>query len=301
MLNQLLRIVLVATLVVAAILGHLAREAWGFPAGVLVLLVSIAVLQTALALGALALSASDFLTQAPLTRRIAASAMEVFAFWRIFIQLMPFETFWMGKAQTLPYAPDNIPVVLIPGYCCNRAMWFDLARDLGAAGRLVAAVNLEPPFADIDRLARQLEQHVARVREQTGADQVLLVGHSMGGLVARAYLAQCGGAGVVGLITLATPHHGSRHAKLAFGRNARQMRWNSEWLGALNTKAPPVPVHTFWAGRDEFVSPPHSACLSGAAETGLPLSGHYSLLWRHEARAVILRASAPPAVARPMN
>jgi triacylglycerol lipase len=292
------RLFLVLTLFIAALLGHLAREAWGFGAGFLVLIVSLALLQTCFALVALALSAPEFLTQAPLTRRLSASALEVFAFWRIFATLTPFEDFWMGRESTLPYAPDNVPVVLIPGYCCNRAMWFDLARDLSAAGRLVAPVNLEPPFADIDRLGQELGQHIARIREQTGAEKVLLVGHSMGGLAARAWLAQHGGEGVAGLITLATPHHGSRHAKLAFGRNARQMEWNSEWLGTLNTRTPPVPVHAFWAGRDEFDAPPHSACLSGAAETGLPLSGHYSLLWRREPRAAILRASAPPAVAR---
>jgi triacylglycerol lipase len=226
-------------------------------------------------------------------RRWLASAAEIFAFWRAYVVMMPFEKYWMGEEKRLPFAPVDIPILLIPGYCCNRALWFDLARTLRAAGRKVTPVTLEPPFADIDQLSIQLEQHVARMRGQTGAERVLLVGHSMGGLVARALLSRNGGEGVAGLITLGTPHRGSLLARLAFGRNGRQMEPNSDWLTALNAKPCPVPVHAFWAGRDEFVSPPESARLPGVAETCVPLAGHFSLLRQRPAVAAILKASDP--------
>ncbi len=89
---------------------------------------------------------------------------------------------------------------------------------------MVAPCDLGWPFADIDQLADALDQHIARVREQTGARKVLLVGHSMGGLIARARLARRGGDDVVGLITLATPHQGAELAK--FGSAAAPARWS---------------------------------------------------------------------------
>ncbi|MBB4196790.1 triacylglycerol lipase [Rhodoblastus sphagnicola] len=298
MLTIILRIVLVLILVVAASLGHLTKMLFGFEAGLVVLLVCFFGLQTAIPLGALALSAPGFLRIAPPQRRWLASAREVLEFWRAFVLLMPFENFWMSEEKPLAHAPDDIPVVLIPGYACNRALWFDLKRDLEEAGRQVAAVTFAWPFADIDLLARQLEQRIALVREQTGATQVLLVGHSLGGLVARAYLARHGGAGVAGLITLATPHHGARLAKFAPGPCGRQMEAKSAWLAALNAQEPPVPVHAFWSGRDEFVSPPESARLPGAGETCAPLYGHYSVLRHPDVLKKVLSASAAPAKAK---
>ncbi len=49
-------------------------------------------------------------------------------------------------------------------------------------------------------------RRIGDIEAATGASQVVLVGHSMGGLVARAYLRRYGGAKVRRLITIGTPH-----------------------------------------------------------------------------------------------
>lgn len=55
----------------------------------------------------------------------------------------------------------------------------------------------------------RLKQVVAIVKHHTGKDKVILVGHSMGGLVARSYIENSGGEdNVYALITVGTPHHG---------------------------------------------------------------------------------------------
>jgi pimeloyl-ACP methyl ester carboxylesterase len=295
MLTWLLRIALALIVLVAAILGHFASKLFGFEAGLFVLVLVFVGLQLAIPLGALFMSAPGFPAQAAHVttgRKWLASVVETFAFWRTFVVLMPFEKYWMGEEKSLPFAPHATPILLIPGYGCNRALWFDLERALKAAGRPVMSLTFDAPFADIDQLARQVNTQIALARGQTGAGHVLLVGHSMGGLVARAQIAQHGGDGVAGLIALATPHRGSLLARLAYGPNARQMEPDNAWLAALNAKGSPVPVHAFWAGRDELVSPPESARLPGAAETCVPLAGHYSLLRHREVLKAILSASA---------
>ncbi|MCW2273143.1 alpha/beta fold hydrolase [Rhodoblastus acidophilus] len=291
----LLRSAVVLILIVAAIAGHLTRLLFGFEAGLIVLLLVFVGLPAAIPSAAIAMNAPNFLNIGAPERRWLASAAEVYAFWRAFVVLMPFDTFWMGDEKVLPHAPDETPIVLVPGYCCNRGMWFEMARDLEAAGRKVAPLTLGWTFADIDELADELDQHIARVKEQTGAEKVLLVGHSKGGLVARARIARRGGDDVVGLVTLATPHHGTSFAKYGYGRSARQMEPDSPWLQALNAKETPVPVHAFWAGRDEFVSPPDAARLQGAPETCAPLAGHMSVIAQPEVLKKILAFSEPAA------
>ena len=83
-------------------------------------------------------------------------------------------------------APGRIPILLVHGYLCNRGLWWWLRRRLRARRHVVATINLEPPLAGVDRLAAQLGERIEALLAETGAEKVLLVTHSMGGLgVAR--------------------------------------------------------------------------------------------------------------------
>ncbi|MBN1669220.1 MAG: alpha/beta fold hydrolase [Anaerolineales bacterium] len=58
--------------------------------------------------------------------------------------------------------------------------------------------------------AARLADFIQQVRQQTGASQVELIGHSMGGLVARAYVQSFSYPGdVAHLVTLGSPHQGA--------------------------------------------------------------------------------------------
>ena len=80
-------------------------------------------------------------------------------------------------------------------------------------------VSQVPPIAGIERRSRVLGR---RIQEAFGGEPVHLIGHSMGGLDARALLASEGNAGLVlSLTTIGTPHLGSAladYAKIGFGR-----------------------------------------------------------------------------------
>lgn len=93
-----------------------------------------------------------------------------------------------------------------------------LPEYLRAAGNRVL-VSQVPPIAGIERRSRVLGR---RIREAFGGEPVHLIGHSMGGLDARALLAGEGDAGLVlSLTTIGTPHLGSAladFAKIGFGR-----------------------------------------------------------------------------------
>ncbi len=175
-------------------------------------------------------------------------------------------------------APGRIPVLLVHGYLCNRGLWWWLRRRLRARRYAVATINLEPALADLDRLAERLGERVDALLAETGAEKVMLVTHSMGGLAARAYLRRHGATRVAGLVTLAAPHHGTEIARLGLGRNARQMRPNSEWLRSLNAQPPPsIPIASIWSRDDEIIDPPDTSRLPDARETILGGIGHMAM------------------------
>ena len=294
MTTRLLQLAFVVVAALAAISGAAAARAWGAGAGVLAFILTLAALQIATPLIAYGLSARDrppAEAGATLTRRIAALLQELFAFWRTFVVLQPFAGLWRREAAWPPASTGTAPILLIPGYGCTEAMWRPLQERLRAAGRFVASATLDPPFAGIDQLADRLDQEIERLLAATGAAKTVLVAHSMGGLIARAYLARRGPDRVVALITAGTPHHGSKLARLGLGRDARQMEPGSAWLRALNSRPPPVPTHSIWSARDEFVVPRDSARLDGARETMLALPGHFGLLEAPEVLEAVLEAS----------
>jgi triacylglycerol lipase len=151
-------------------------------------------------------------------------------------------------------------------------------REAGGAPPLV--VTLAPVLGDIDDMARHLDRCVATWC--AGQGPLLLVAHSLGGLVARRWLQQRGAAGVAGLLTVGTPHAGTRLARWGFGRAARQLRPDSEWLRRLGQVAPvgagAVPLTCVWSPVDSFVSPAESARPAGAQSIQVDGAGHFGLL-----------------------
>ncbi|MFD3758875.1 esterase/lipase family protein [Streptomyces sp. NPDC058622] len=152
------------------------------------------------------------------------------------------------------------PVLLLHGFTDNRSVFVLLRRALGADGlRHVEAYNYSPFTRDLRVTARHLARRVDELRERTGQDRVDLVGHSLGGLVGRYYVQRLGGdARVRTLVTLGTPHSGTRVAPFL---NAlplvRQMRPGSEVLAELAEPAPGCATRcvAFWSEFDAVMSP----------------------------------------------
>jgi triacylglycerol lipase len=206
-------------------------------------------------------------------------AAEYLAFVLLFVALIPFERFWLGPDRLAHCAARRTPLLLIHGYQCNRGFWFWLRRRLEAAGWTVATHSLEPVFADIDDYADGIAQRVDEVLAATGAAQLILVGHSMGGLACRAYLRRHGGRKVARLVTLGSPHQGTRLARWGLGANAIQMRIGSVWLQALAAAdhVPPGSV-SIYSCHDNYVFPQRDcSTLPGAASVAIGGVSHLGM------------------------
>lgn len=184
--------------------------------------------------------------------------------------------------------PARPAVLLIHGYMCNRAVWRAWLPRLTQTAN-VATLNLEPVFGPIEGYADRIAQAVERLRESSGASQVTIVAHSMGGLATRAYLRRHGAAAIAKVITLATPHHGTVFARLGLGRNARQMRPDSAFLAALNAVPEPVPFVCVAASDDNLIVPRSSPLLAGLPAERIERVGHLALLSDRRAVEVVLK------------
>src|SRR5574340_958216 len=137
---------------------------------------------------------------------IRAWAREVGAVTRVFGWCQPFAA---DREPDVPGRPGCRGVVLVHGFLCNRAVWARWLRRLRIEGVPATAITLEPVFGAIDSMVPLLDDAIARLQRQTGKPP-LIVAHSMGGLVVRAWLRdRCGDARVSGVITVATPHRGT--------------------------------------------------------------------------------------------
>jgi pimeloyl-ACP methyl ester carboxylesterase len=171
------------------------------------------------------------------------------------------------EATALPSgAPDHPPALLLHGFVDNRSVFVLLRRSLARHGwRHIECLNQSLLMCDVRTAAELLGRHIEEIRARTGHHQVDIVGHSLGGLIARYYVQRLGGdQRVRTLVTLGTPHSGTTVARLASAHPlVRQMRPDSELIEELRMPAPGCRTRfvSFWSDLDQLMTPIETACV----------------------------------------
>jgi triacylglycerol esterase/lipase EstA (alpha/beta hydrolase family) len=196
------------------------------------------------------------------------------------------------------------PIVLVHGFADNRSVFSVLGAALRKRGfGVVYSVNysvLTALTGDVPSAARQLGDEVERICAATGAEQLHVVGHSLGGFVARYYVQRLGGdARVHTLVTLGTPHHGTMTAYLLPTPVLYQLRPDSDLVAELAAPAPGCRTHivAVWSELDEWIVPQRNASLHhpDLLVTNYRLSdvGHLSLPVTSRAVRVVVSMLTP--------
>ncbi len=220
--------------------------------------------------------------------------------WGVFIALTPLA--YVGDYLALGRrGGQRRPVLLVHGYLHNRGAWIAHGVRLRLGGwTQVYSLNLWPPNAELDHFAQQVRDAVERICGETGSDTVDLVCHSMGGVVARAYVQRFEGrARVEHLVTLGSPHHGTGSAPLGPWDNSLAMSQGSPYVTALDEDPAGlqgVAVTTVCTVHDNIVIPASSAALPDPAEAHmLEGVGHVALLWSPRVWTLVRDALEQPA------
>lgn len=155
------------------------------------------------------------------------------------------------------------PIILVHGVVDNRTIFTLLRRGLRRRGfGRTVALNYSPLSMDIRTVARRLADLIEDVVRETGYERVHIVGHSMGGLVARYYVQRLGGdERVHTLVTLGTPHGGSSPARLFPIPVSQQMKPGSDVIRELDESAGGCRTRflAVWSDLDQVIMPKRNA------------------------------------------
>ncbi|MBW2272983.1 MAG: alpha/beta fold hydrolase [Deltaproteobacteria bacterium] len=175
---------------------------------------------------------------------------------------------------------DQRTLVFVHGLAANRAGFLPLQAFLRSRGHQRQLALNYRSAGSVEALALRLKRELdAKVR----GGRIDMVAHSMGGLVARFYLQQLGGARRVDrLITLGTPHRGTHAANFVPSALVRQLLPESPFIRHLNGLPAPqgLQVSSIVAGRDVLVQPTEAASCPFGETIRFDELGHVELLFR---------------------
>ena len=162
------------------------------------------------------------------------------------------------------------PILFVHGYASGGSIW-DTMRDRFLADGWPAdhlatwSYNYNQSNATT---AEEVRDQVLNLLASTGAEEVDIITHSMGGLSSRYFLKFMGGDELVeAWVSLAGPNHGTGWAYGCLSWSCFEMRPGSNFLDTLNqgNETPGGARYgTWWSSCDEIINPDDSVILKGA-------------------------------------
>jgi len=178
----------------------------------------------------------------------------------------------------------KIPTFIIPGYFLNRASVFFLFYMLRNRGfENIYVINPHPFMGSIDNIASNCARVIKQILENLAIEnkEVFLVGHSLGGLVAK-YIAENKedfGLDVQGCVTICSPNSGTKIAVFGIGKNTSEIKTSSEFVKKYQQVKNPSLYFCIGAEYDQLTIPYESSFIDGAAKFELESAGHFSPLF----------------------
>jgi triacylglycerol lipase len=197
------------------------------------------------------------------------------------------------------------PVLLVHGFGANRSNWTFLARHLRAAGfDRQHAINYNPFSTDLPHLGEVVAARIDELRHRWESERVHVIGHSLGGVIARYAVQVLGAPGVDRCITVASPHGGVRVAglhDLMSGMRpfatGHQLSPDSPFMVLMRSSARPLPTRfvAYYSNLDLIVPARRAMIIEpelAASNRHLKDHGHFSILLSRTLGASVARELA---------
>lgn len=136
------------------------------------------------------------------------------------------------------------PVLLVHGLYHSPSGWMYLRRHLLKAGfRDIRTVKYSSRKTNIETITDILNEAVDDMEKRFPGRKPLLVGHSLGGLLIRNWLAsEDNQKRALGAVTLGAPHRGSKIAALAFGALGKSLHPANPFFEDLARREPAAAI-----------------------------------------------------------
>jgi hypothetical protein len=181
--------------------------------------------------------------------------------------------------------PGDDVVVLVHGFLATAGVFRPLRARLERETGARVATFTHAPGVGVRRIARRLAELVDRMPKSS---RVTVVGHSLGGVVARYYVQELEGhTRVARTVSLATPFGGMSVPPLFVGADVQPQ---SELLVRLRLRAHEcgVPHTSIVAAEDKLVIGAATASLGFGDVIVLPERGHNSVLFCDRAASIVI-------------
>jgi triacylglycerol esterase/lipase EstA (alpha/beta hydrolase family) len=196
------------------------------------------------------------------------------------VVLWPFG--FINLAESSADGETQTPVLFLHGLFLNKSCWTVMKLRL----KLLGVTNLHtinlPATRDVETLTEKVALKVDTLRHTYKCEKVHLVGHSMGGVIARNFVQIRGGADKVEqCIIIGAPNKGSKLSPFAVMKLSEAIMPGSEFLANLNSKTLPGKVNltNIYSRHDNMVIPHDSAELNKGTNIELSGRGHNVLLY----------------------
>ncbi len=196
--------------------------------------------------------------------------------------------FIMGSKGSKPRTGPVI--ILVHGFVCNSGLWGPMFRHLRDSGfSRVHAVNLDPFYRSMSKSLAEFETQLSQIKQREGEfGEVILIGHSMGGVLARVFQNRHPER-ILAAISIGAPHAGTDLARLVSTIEKGPARPDTRWLLEFNAAIAAErdiglrPALNIWSDSDNIVYPQGNAALSSGIDCRLNGLGHLHLVFSKRA------------------
>lgn len=201
---------------------------------------------------------------------------------RLMLAALGFASSPLAHSREIEGKPVADAAVLVHGIFEDGTKFAKLKKRLEARGIgcITPKLRYQDGTGGLDSLAAHLKEDIDRA---FGPDRrIIVIGFSMGGLVARSYLQDFGGASrCASFITISSPHHGTALAWTYPSKGVVQMRKSSEFLTALEESERNlgnIPVVSYRTPTDLMILPYTSSVWDRAENVEIPVIAHPVML-----------------------
>lgn len=167
---------------------------------------------------------------------VKATIVDAFAVTMlILLKPVPFHKFFPRDVTKY----KGVPILYIHGYLSHGLTGSYLDHRMQAEGLgPYYHLNLGLPFGkNLEIYTEKVKRKIAKIAKETGSNQIKLVGHSMGGVIATYYTAcYAPKDSVTHVVTLGSPLEGTKMAKFALDNCAKSMQKEASFIDNLAEK-----------------------------------------------------------------